>query len=129
MNNIFQFFLNKQFYKDAFGWGFILWLIGYALGMILFSIVPIYMIGWIITPIGIIITLWILLKKIKADSFKYYVLLAFVWVLITVVFDYFFLVKTFKPADGYYKFDVYLYYVLTFVLPIFVGWRKKKIVL
>ncbi|MFH1145480.1 MAG: hypothetical protein V1707_00760 [bacterium] len=117
----------KQFYKDAFGWGFILWLIGYALGMILFSIVPLSMIGWIITPIGIVITLWVLFKKIKSDSFRYYLLLAVVWALIAIVFDYFFLVKAFKPADGYYKLDVYLYYAFTFILPLIVSWRKKAV--
>jgi hypothetical protein len=31
----------------------------------------------------------------------------------------------FKPADGYYKLDVYLYYILTFALPLIVGWRKS----
>lgn len=118
--------MTKQFYKDAFGWGFILWLIGYALGMMLFAVVPISMIGWIIMPIGTIITLWILLKKIKASSFRHYALLAVVWVLIAVVFDYFFLVKAFNPTDGYYKLDVYLYYALTLLLPLFIGWKKKS---
>ena len=117
----------NKFYKDALGWGFILWLIGYTLGITLFLIVPVSIIGWIIMPIGTIITLWVLLKKIKADSFRYYVLLAVVWVLIAIVFDYFFLVKAFKPVDGYYKLDVYLYYALTFVLPLVVGWHKKAI--
>ena len=118
----------KQFYKDVLGWGFILWLIGYALGIMLFSIVPISMIGWIILPIGTVITLWVLFKKVKGDTFRYYFLLAIVWMLIAIVFDYFFLVKAFKPEDGYYKLDVYLYYALTFALPVVVGWRKTKII-
>lgn len=118
--------MTKQFYKDAFGWGLLLWFIGYGLGMIFFSIVPKTMIGWFIMPIGIIITLWVLFKKIKADSFQYYVLLGVVWVLIAVVFDYLFLVKPFKLADSYYKLDVYLYYILTFILPVFVGSTKKS---
>lgn len=118
--------MNRQFYKNAFGWGFILWLIGYALGMMFFAVVPLSLIGWIIMPIGTIITLWVLLKKIKANSFQYYVLLAVVWVLIAAAFDYFFLVKAFKPADGYYKLDVYLYYALTFLLPLVVGRIKTS---
>ncbi len=117
----------KQFLKDSAGWGIILWLIGYALGIILFAIVSAHLIGWIIMPIGTIITLWVLLKKIKADFFRYYALLAVVWVLIAIVFDYFFLVKIFNPADGYYKLDVYLYYVLTFALPLLIGCRKTLI--
>lgn len=78
-------------------------------------------------PVGIIITLWVLLKKVKSNSFQYYLLLAFIWTLIAILFDYFFLVKVFKPNDGYYKLDVYLYYILTFILPLFAGWKKRKI--
>ena len=118
--------MTKQFYKDAFGWGFMLWLIGYVLGIVLFKTVPQNLLGWVIMPIGIIITLWVLFKKVKAGSFQYYAWLAIVWVLIAIVFDYFFLVKMFNPADGYYKLDVYLYYALTFALPIIVGWYKSK---
>ena len=119
--------MSKQLLTNAFGWGFILWLIGYALGIILFSIVPPSMIGWIIMPIGTALTLWVLFKKVKSKLFKDYLILAIVWTLIAVAFDYFFLVKTFNPADGYYKPDVYLYYALTFILPLIVGWRKKTI--
>ena len=120
-----QFIQGRQLLKDALGWGFILWLIGYALGIMLFTVVPLSVIGWIILPIGTTITIWVLLKKVKGDSILYYVMLAIVWVLIATVFDYLFLVKAFKPADGYYKLDVYLYYVLTFVLPLIAGWRKR----
>ena len=119
--------MTKQLLKDALGWGFVLWLIGYALGIMFFTIIPISMVGWVIMPIGIVMSLWVLLKKVKADSFKYYVMLAIVWTFIAIVFDYFFLVKTFNPTDGYYKLDVYLYYALTFTLPIIIGLRKKKI--
>lgn len=117
--------MNKQLLKDTLGWGILLWLIGYVLGIILFMIMPPSMIGWIIMPLGTIITLWVLIKKVKANSLQYYLMLAIVWTLLAVVFDYFFLVKVFKPADGYYKLDVYLYYILTFVLPLIIGWRKK----
>ena len=117
--------MTKQFLKDAIGWGILLWFIGYVLGILLFFVVPSSMIGWVITPIGTVITLWVLFKKIKSNSFPYYFFLAVVWTLIAIIFDYFFLVKLFKPADGYYKFDVYLYYVLTFVLPLIVSLRKK----
>ena len=111
---------------DTFGWGFVLWLIGYVLGIILFMIVPASLVGWLIMPIGIVITLWVLLKKVKGRSFNYYFFLAVIWTLIAVVFDYFFLVRLFKPADGYYKPDVYLYYFLTFILPLTVGWKYKS---
>lgn len=118
--------MTKQFLKDTLGWGFILWLIGYALGIMLFTIVPLSMIGWVILPVGTIITLWILFNKIKSKSFQYYLKLSIIWTLIAVIFDYFFLVQAFHPADGYYKFDVYLYYALTFILPLLVGWLKNN---
>jgi len=117
--------MTKQFYKDAFVWGFVLWFIGYIFGIILYSVVPPDAIGWLIMPIGIIITLWVLYKKIKGDSYKYYLSLAIVWTLIAVIFDYVFLVQMFKPADGYYKLDVYLYYIMTFILPVLAGLKKK----
>ena len=118
--------MSKQLLKDALGWGFILWLIGYVLGIVLFAIVPQSIIGWVIMPIGIVITLWVLLIKVKASSLQYYYLLAIAWTLIAIIFDYIFLVLLFKPADGYYKLDVYLYYALTFVLPLLVGWYKTR---
>lgn len=112
------------FLKQAFGWGVLLWLVGYILGILLFFIVPKALIGWIITPIGLIITIWVLTKKITGTSFKYYLLLATVWTLIAIGFDYLFLVKLLKPEDGYYKLDVYIYYSLTFILPLL--FRKKN---
>ena len=118
--------MNKQFLKDTLGWGFILWLIGYILGIILFFILPPSLIGWVIMPIGLMITLWVLLKKVKIGDFRYYVILATVWTVIAIAFDYIFIVKAFNPSDGYYKPDVYLYYSLTFIVPLIIGWWKKE---
>jgi hypothetical protein len=117
--------MRKQFLKDSLGWGFTLWLIGYVLGMVFFFIMPASMIGWVIFPIGTVITLWALFKKIKSESIQYFLAVAIVWVLIAVVFDYFFIVKALKSV-GYYKLDVYLYYLLTLILPLAVGWFKTK---
>jgi hypothetical protein len=118
--------MSKQFLKDSLGWGIILWVIGFAISMVLFPIVPTNIMGWIIMPFGILITLWVLFKKIKGDSLSYYLYLGIIWTVIAIIFDYLFIVKTFKPADGYYKLDVYLYYALTFALPLIVGWVKTK---
>ena len=117
--------MKKQFYKDTFLWGFVLWLIGYLFGLVLFFVVPQNMIGWVILPIGTTITLWVLFKKIKSDSFFYYLYLAIVWTLIAILFDYLFIVKSLN-ADGYYKLDVYMYYALAFILPLTAFWRKKS---
>lgn len=113
--------------RETFGWGFLLWLIGYVLGIVLFFLVPASILGWIIMPIGVVVTIWVLFKRIKSTSMKYYLLLGLSWAFIAVVFDYFFLVKVFNPADGYYKLDVYIYYLLTLFLPIIVGWYKGRI--
>jgi hypothetical protein len=115
-----------QFYKDAIGWGLLLWLFGYLLGIILFFLVPPSLIGWVITPIATVVTLWVLRSKIKSNSFSYYFGIAVVWVIIAVVFDYLFIVKAFNPADGYYKTDVYVYYLLTFLLPLIVGKKRSR---
>jgi hypothetical protein len=118
--------MSKQLLKDSLGWGFVLWLIGYILGIFLFFVVPPWSIGWMIMPVGIIITLWILFRRVNANLLQYYVILALVWTAIAVVFDYLFIVKAFSPADGYYKLDVYLYYTLTFVTPLVVGWWRTS---
>lgn len=119
--------MTKQFAKDAFGWGFILWFIGYALGIVLFAVVPPEMIGWVLMPIGTILTLGVLSKKVKGNSLGYYLGVAVVWTLLAIICDYFLLVIPFKLMDTYYKTDIYLYYGLTFVLPIAIGWRKTTI--
>lgn len=117
--------MTKKFIRDSLSWGIILWLIGYVLGIALYAFVPASLLGWVIMPIGIIITLLVLIKIVKGPSLWYYLGVAIVWTLIAVVFDYFFLVKFFQPADGYYKLDVYLYYALIFILPLIVGAIKQ----
>jgi len=118
--------MDKKFLYQSIGWGIGLWLIGYVLGIIFFMIMPANLIGWVISPIGILITLWVLLKKVKGDDMIYYLKIAIVWTAIAVVFDYLFLVLLFKPADGYYKLDVYFYYTITFIFPLLVGIFKTR---
>ena len=96
------------------------------MGIVFFFVFPSSLIGWVILPVGLIITLWVVLKKVKGDTLQYYLTLAIVWTITAIVLDYLFIVKAFKPADGYYKLDVYLYYSLTFVIPLTIGWWKKQ---
>ncbi len=112
--------------KDLLLWGFVLWLIGYVLGIVLFMVVPVALIGWIIAPIGVAITLWVLYRKIRATSFSYYLKIGAVWVILAIVLDYIFVVMMFAPEDGYYKLDVYFYYLFTLTLPLLVGWMKTN---
>lgn len=86
-------------------------------------IVPQSMIGWFVMPIGIVITILVLFKKIKSNSFEYYLGLAFIWALIAIILDYIFIVKALNSSE-YYKLDVYFYYIITLILPIAVGWKK-----
>ncbi|NTU72687.1 hypothetical protein HGB07_00730 [Candidatus Roizmanbacteria bacterium] len=117
--------MNKQLIIDCLAWGLGLWFVGYVLGIVFFMIVPKDLIGWAILPFGVGMTLWVLLKKIKSQSFSYYLVLAVIWALVAIVFDYFFLVMLIKPADGYYKLDVFVYYFLMFILPVGIGWKKS----
>src|SRR3989344_7614602 len=118
--------MNMQLLKDGLLWGFALWLIGYLLGFLFFAFVPVSLIGWFVMPIGIAVTVWVLMKYIKGTSLPYYVSLGAMWATIAVILDYFFLVQLLRPADGYYKLDVYVYYLLTFALPLIMYWFKKK---
>ncbi|MFZ1126994.1 hypothetical protein [Methanoregula sp.] len=118
--------MDKQCVIDTLGWGLVLWLIGYVSGILLFFALPVSLIGWAILPVGVIITFWVLFKQIRHEDFRYYAMLAVAWTAIAVACDYVFIVVALKPADGYYKPDVYLYYVLTVVIPLIAGWWKKN---
>ena len=110
--------MNRLLFKDSSGWGFILWLIGYIFGIALIFVLPAAIMGWIIMPIGVLLTLWVLLTRVKGTTLNYFVILALIWMAIAIVFDYLFIVRLFKPVDEYYKLDVVLYYILTLVLPL-----------
>jgi uncharacterized membrane protein len=116
--------MDRRFAKELLGWGVALWLIGYILGIVLIRVVPTSLVGWVIMPIGVAITCWVLVNQVRSEGIARYALLAVVWTLIAIVFDYVFIVAAFHPADGYYKPDVYAYYALTFVLPVLIGWWK-----
>ena len=113
--------MSTSFAKELLGWGILLWLVGYLLGVLLFAFVPTSAIGWIILPIGLCLTWWVLTRRIPRRRSGQYVLIGVAWLAIAVVLDYFLIVRAFHPADGYYKLDVYLYYLLTLVLPIVVA--------
>ena len=58
---------NGKIFLDTVKWGFVLWVFGYILGIVLFALVPKELIGYVITPFGIAFTLWVLWKKIKRE--------------------------------------------------------------
>lgn len=116
----------KNFLRDSLGYGVALWLIGYILGFVFYAFAPANLIGWYIMPFGLVITLFVLFKFIKGNNLPYFFKVGVIWTLTAIVFDYIFLVQLLKPADGYYKLDVYIYYGLTLILPILVGWFKMR---
>lgn len=119
--------MSRTLAKQLFGWGALLWLIGYVLGIVLVAVVAPHLVGWIILPIGVALTWWVLVHQIHGDRVSYYVMIGIVWTIMAIVLDYLFIVKAFHPADGYYKLDVYLYYALTLALPLLVGWQTVKL--
>jgi hypothetical protein len=111
--------------KNTVSWGLILWLFGYVLGIVFYGIVPKNLIGFVILPFGVLFTLWVLFKKIRREALMCYFGLGLIWTVLAILLDYIFIVKLFHLV-GYYKTDVYVYYILTFILPIIVGWFKFK---
>ncbi len=118
--------VSKQLIFDSLGWGLALWIFGYLMGFLAFFFVPPALIGWIVLPVGIVVTLLVLYKFVRSGPLSHYLIVALTWTAIAIVCDYIFIIQMLKPADGYYKLDVYMYYALTFVLPILVGWWRGK---
>ena len=55
----------------------------------------------------------------RDSPLEYYAKVGIAWVLIAVVFDYLFIVRLFQAT--YYEADVFVYYALTFLIPVSVG--------
>jgi hypothetical protein len=112
--------------KNTLFWGLILWLVGYIAGIVLFFVVPKDYIGWVITPLATLFTIWVIMYQVKRPELKCYFGLGVVWMVMAIVLDYLFIVLLFKSGSAYYKPDVLLYYFLTLTLPIGVGYWKYK---
>jgi hypothetical protein len=83
--------------------------------------------GWILliifTPITIAVTWWWFRQR-EGMSLQYYAKVGIAWVLIAIVFDYLFIVQLFQAA--YYEADVFVYYALTFLIPVGVGLSLQR---
>jgi FtsH-binding integral membrane protein len=112
----------KEWLKDTVGLGIVLWLIGYLASMALFLSPFAGIMGWIITavftPVTIVITWWWF--RARDLPLAYYAGVGIVWTVIAVVLDYLFIVLLFQAT--YYAPDVFLYYALTFLIPVGVGY-------
>ena len=112
----------KQWILDTAGLGTALWLIGYLASLALFFSPYAGIMGWILiaifTPVTVGIAWWWFGKR-EPLPLKYYAGVGVVWVLIAVVLDYLFIVLLFQAT--YYETDVFVYYALTFLIPVGVG--------
>jgi hypothetical protein len=117
----------KEWIKDTAGIGTGLWLIGYLASLVLFFSPYAGIMGWILlvmlTPVTIAVT-WRWFRKRKGLSLEYYAKVGIAWVFIAVVFDYLFIVQLFKAA--YYGPDVFVYYAMTFLIPVGVGFYLRQ---
>ena len=118
--------VDRQTIIDTLGWGLALWLVGYILGILLFFVLPAALIGWAILPAGVIVTLYVLLRRIAGHDLRYYALLAAAWTILAIACDYVFIVLLLRPEEPYYKADVYVYYLLMIALPLLAGWWKGQ---
>jgi len=111
----------QQWIKDTAGLGTGLWLVGYLASLLLFFSPYAGNMGWILlvvcTPVTIAVAWWWF--KARELPLVYYVKVGAAWTVIAVVLDYLFIVLLFQAT--YYGFDVFVYYALTFLIPVGVG--------
>jgi hypothetical protein len=112
---------------DVFVFGILIWLIGYIVSLILFSFVPNSILGWILCIVFTPITFLIAQRRFKNRKLKFfcYFMTGVIWTVIAIVLDYLFIVKLFSAVD-YYKVDVFVYYAITFLIPVIIGLGKRN---
>ena len=113
--------------RDMLYFGVGLWFFGYVLGFIFYGFVPVEYIGWFILPIATAVTVCVFWYYIRGGSLTYYFGIGLAWTAIAVLFDYLFIVLLLAPADGYYKFDVFLNYSLMLTLPAIVSFVRGRV--
>lgn len=78
--------------------------------------------GWILTavftPVSLVVV-WGWFRKREYLPLQYYAGVGVAWVLIAIVLDYLFIVLLFQAH--YYENDVFVYYTVTFLIPVGVG--------
>ena len=111
----------KQWIKDTAGLGTGLWLIGYIASLLLFFSPFAPVMGWVLlvvcTPVTIAVAWWWF--RARDLPLAYYAKVGVAWTVIAVVLDYLFIVLLLRAT--YYGYDVFVYYALTFLIPVGVG--------
>jgi hypothetical protein len=117
----------KKWLKDTAGLGTVLWVIGYLASLVLFFSPYAGVMGWILlaifTPVTIAIVWWWFRKRERL-LLRYYAGVGVAWVLIAIVLDYLFIVVLFQA--NYYGIDVFVYYAVTFLIPVGIGMFLNK---
>jgi hypothetical protein len=117
----------KEWIKDMVGLGILFWAFGYLASILLFFSPFASNMGWIITavftPFTIAITWWWF--RARNLPLTYYAVVGLAWTVIAVVLDYLFIVRLFQTA--YYGPDVFVYYALTFLIPVGIGMYLVRI--
>ena len=93
--------------------------------ILFFAFVPPTLIGWFVMSIGTALTIFVLWKWIRPETIGRGILLGVAWCAIAIICDYIFIVMLLDPPDGYYKLDIYIYYVFTLALPVLMAWQLR----
>ena len=116
----------QQFARDALLPGTVLWLLGYLASLVLFVSPFADIMGWVLiaafTPVTIAVAWWWF--RARDLALTYYAGVGAAWTVIAVVLDYLFIVLLFQAT--YYEFDVFVYYALTFLIPVGVGLYLRR---
>jgi hypothetical protein len=111
----------NQWIKDTAGLGIVLWLLGYLASLLLFFSPFASSMGWVLlavfTPVTIAVAWWWF--RARDLALTYYAGVGAAWTVIAVVLDYLFIVLLFQAT--YYGIDVFVYYAMTFLIPVGVG--------
>lgn len=112
--------------KDTAGLGLLLWLIGYITSLVLFFSPFAGIMGWILiavfTPVTVAVTWWWF--RARDLSLSYYAGVGIAWTAIAIVLDYLFIVLLFQAT--YYGPDVFVYYAITFLIPVLIGLVNRR---
>ena len=97
------------------------------MSIVLYGFVPKSILGLILFVLLTPLTAYIAYLRFRKreETLAYYFAVALVWTALAMILDYFFIVKAFN-AQGYYKADVFVYYLTTFIIPLAVGFKYGR---
>lgn len=112
----------KQWIKDMIGLGTGFWLLGYIFSIVLFFSPYTRSMGEILlsvcTPATIAISWWWF--RDRDHPREYYLKVGLAWTVLAIVLDFLFIVMLLQAT--YYGGDVFVYYALTFLIPVGIGY-------